>query len=294
MRPIAVAAFVVLLPATRVAAEGPRLTIPRVTRPPRIADFLSMNVPDAPVGMRKIEGFVQRFPNDAEPVTERTVVYVGYDDENLHVVFQCFDREPQRIGAHLVGRDLFPNDEDSVAIHIDTFRDLKHAYGFQINPLGVQTDGIYTEGSGWDLSWDAVWRSEGKLAANGYVVLVSIPFRSLRFPATDVQQWGMFFYRAIARRNEQVYWPECSTRFTARFPQAAVVDGLAHVSPGRNVQTIPYVSTRSYKAIDADTGTPSFVSRRADAAVGIDGKAVIKDSVVTDATANPDFSQVES
>ena len=188
MRPIAVAAFVVLLPATRVAAEGPRLTIPRVTRPPQIADFLSMNVPDAPVGMRKIEGFLQRFPNDAEPVTERTVVYVGYDDEHLHVVFQCFDREPRRIGAHLVGRDLFPNDEDSVAIHIDTFRDLKHAYGLQINPLGVQTDGIYTEGSGWDLSWDAVWRSEGKLAANGYVVLVSIPFRSLRFPATDVQQ----------------------------------------------------------------------------------------------------------
>jgi hypothetical protein len=294
MRPIAVAALVVLFPATRAAAEGPRLTIPRVTRPPQIADFVSMNVLDAPAGMRKIEGFVQRFPNDAEPVTERTVVYVGYDDENLHVVFQCFDREPQRIGAHLVGRDLFPNDEDSVAIHIDTFRDLKHAYGFQINPLGVQTDGIYTEGSGWDLSWDAVWRSEGKLAANGYVVLVSIPFRSLRFPATDVQQWGMFFYRAIARRNEQVYWPECSTRFTARFPQAAVVDGVAHVSPGRNVQAIPYVSTRSYKAIDAETGTPSFISRRADAVVGIDGKAVIKDSVVIDGTANPDFSQVES
>jgi hypothetical protein len=139
-----------------------------------------------------------------------------------------------------------------------------------------------------------VWKSEGRLTDKGYVVLVSIPFRSLRFPATDVQQWGMFFYRAIARRNEQVYWPECSTRFTARFPQAAVVDGVAHVSPGRNVQAIPYVSTRSYKAIDADTGTPTFVSRRADAAVGIDGKAVIKDSVVIDATANPDFSQVES
>jgi len=293
MRQIVVVA-VILLSAERATAEGPRLTIPRVTRAPQIADFLSMNVPDAPLGMQKIEGFVQRFPNDAEPVTERTVVYVGYDDENLHVVFQCFDREAQRIGAHLVGRDLFPNDEDSVAIHIDTFRDLKHAYGFQINPLGVQTDGIYTEGSGWDLSWDAVWRSEGRLVAGGYVVLVSIPFRSLRFPATGVQQWGMFFYRAIARRNEQVYWPECSTRFTARFPQAAVVDGVANVSPGRNVQAIPYVSTRSYKAIDADTAPPSFVSRRAGAAIGIDAKAVIEDSVVIDATANPDFSQVES
>ena len=33
----------------------------------------------------------------------------------------------------LVGRDLLPNDDDSVAVQFDTFRDLKHAYGFQVN-----------------------------------------------------------------------------------------------------------------------------------------------------------------
>src|SRR5436190_2331065 len=234
IRPLVAAA--VILSASLARAEPPRLSIPRVSRRPQIGDFLAMTVSDAPGGLHKIKGFVQRFPTDAQPVTERTVVYVGYDTEQLYVVFECFDAEPEKIGAHLVGRDLLPNDEDSVAVHIDTFRDLKHAYGFQINPLGAQTDGIYTEGSGWDLSWDTVWKSEGRLTEKGYVVLVSIPFRSLRFPATDVQQWGMFFYRAIARRNEQVYWPECSTRVTARFPQAVVVDGVEHVSPGRNLQ----------------------------------------------------------
>src|SRR5436190_4504480 len=289
---LAFLAFATLAPPAR--AEPPRLTIPRVAHPPDIAEFLTMTAADEAGGMRRIEGFVQRFPNDAQPVTERTVVYVGYDAEQLYVLFECFDREPDKVGAHLVGRDLLPNDDDSVAVHIDTFRDLKHAYGFQINPLGVQTDGVYTEGAGWDLSWDAVWRSEGRLTPNGYVVLVTIPFRSLRFPASDVQQWGIFFYREIARRNEQVFWPECSTRLSARFPQAAIVDGVARVSPGRNLQAIPYLSSRAFKTVDAGGGAASFVSTRADTGLGIDAKAVIRDSIVVDAAINPDFSQVES
>ena len=254
-----------------------------------------MPVTGAPAGMAPVEGFVQRFPNDGVAVTERTIVYVGYDSETLYIAFLCFDRETGRIGAHVLPRDAFPNDEDTVAVHIDTFRDLKHAYGFQVNAYGVQTDGTYTEGLGWDLSWDTVWRSQAMRTAEGYVVLVSLPFRSLRFPATDRQQWGMFFYSAIARKNEQVYWPACSTKVAARFRQAALVEGIEHVSPGRNVQAIPYAASRSFKALDlGSAGAPSFVSKSMEAAAGIDAKAVVRDSIVVDGTVNPDFSQVES
>jgi hypothetical protein len=275
--------------------ETPRLTIPRVTRPPQRADFESMEIRDAPLGMQRVEGFVQRFPNDNEPVSERTVVYVGYDQTFLYVAFVCFDTEVDRIGRHMLPRDAFPNDEDTVAVHIDTFRDLNHAYGFQVNAYGVQTDGTYTEGQGWDLSWDTVWQSDAGPTKGGYVALFKIPFKSLRFPATDAQQWGMFFYRAIARKNEQVYWPACSTRVAARFRQAAIVSGIEDVSPGRNVQAIPYLAARSFRTLDVDSGgAPSFVARTSDAALGVDGKAVVHDSLVLDATVNPDFSQVES
>ena len=295
---VALATLAAALAASHADAqrlEPPRLTIPRVTRAPERADFEAMTVADAPLGMRRIEGLVQRFPDDGAPVSERTVVYVGYDTDHLYVVFLCFDSQRDRVGAHLLARDAFPNDEDTVAVHIDTFRDLKHAYGFQVNAYGVQTDGIYTEGQGWDLSWDTVYRSDATLTKDGYVVLFAIPFRSLRFPSTDTQQWGMFFYRAIARRNEQVYWPPCSTRVAARFRQAAIVDGIDHVSPSRNLQAIPYLTTRSFKALDAGAaGGAAFVSKSADAAVGVDAKAVVRDSIVLDATVNPDFSQVES
>jgi len=272
-----------------------RLAVPRVTRAPQRADFESMELLDAPLGMRRVEGFVQRFPNDGEPVSERTVVYVGYDQDFFYVAFLCFDRERARIGAHMLPRDAFPNDEDTVSVQIDTFRDLKHAYGFQTNALGVQTDGFYTEGQGWDLSWDTVWRSDAALTKGGFVALFRIPFKSLRFPAVDTQQWGIFFYRAIARQNEQVYWPACSTRVAARFRQAALVEGIEQVSPGRNLQGIPYVSARSFRALDVDrTGAATFPPAAVEGGVGIDAKAVVRDSLVVDATVNPDFSQIES
>jgi hypothetical protein len=290
-----IAVLTIASAASAQTPEPPHLTVSRVARQPHLADLEPMEPLDASLGMQRIEGFVQRFPNDGSPVSERTLAYVGYDDEFIYVAFLCFDSAPDRVGAHLVQRDSLPNDEDSVAVHFDTFRDLKHAYGFQVNARGVQTEGIYTEGQGWDLSWDTVWRSEGKQTPRGYVVLFSIPFKSLRFPSTEKQTWGMFFYRAIARKNEQVYWPECSTRVAARFRQAAVVDGIERVSPGRNVQAIPYVSSRSFRAMDvAPTGRASFVSKTIEGTAGVDAKAVVRESLVLDATINPDFSQVES
>jgi hypothetical protein len=77
--------------------------------------------------------------------------------------------------------------------------------------------------------------------------------------------------------------------------QAAVMDGLERVSPGRNAQLIPYVSARSFRtlAIDPLQG-PRMVSDPIQASFGADAKVVIKDSISIDLTANPDFSQVES
>lgn len=282
--------LLVFVAAARSAAAQtvvpPHITVPRIAQRPSLAAFAAMEPSDAPSGMRRVEGFTQRIPNDGAPMTERTVAYLGYDDTSLHIVFICFDSEPARIGAHMVGRDRLPNDEDSVAVHIDTFRDFKHAQGFQLNPLGVQTDGTYTEGKGWDLSFDTVWHSEGMLTPKGYIVLFSIPFKSLRFPPAEAQQWGLFLYRAVPRKNEAGFWPECSSRIATRWPQAAVIEGLEHVSPGRNLQGLPYVASRAFKTFGVD--------RQADTALGFDGKAVLKDSVVVDATVNPDFSQVES
>ncbi len=245
--------------------------------------------------MARVSGLIDRLPRDGVPMSERTDVYLGYDALGLHAVFVCFDREPSRIRAHLSGRDRVPDSEDSVALQIDTFRDRKHAYGFQVNALGVQQDGIWTEGKGWDLSFDTVWTTDARFTEKGYLVLVSVPFKSLRFSRESVQSWGFLVFRGIARRNEEGFWPAYSTRIAGRMNQAAIMDGLERVSPGRNAQLIPFLSARSFRALEVDPqGGGRFLTDSAQAELGADAKLVIKDSLSLDLTANPDFSQVES
>jgi len=70
---------------------------------------------------------------------------------------------------------------------------------------------------------------------------------------------------------------------------------LEKISPGRNLQLIPYGVFRSFKELDLrDPNDPKYIQRAAFGQFGLDAKAVLKDKFVLDLTANPDFSQVES
>ena len=53
--------------------------------------------------------------------------------------------------------------EDNVRIFLDTFNDQRKAYVLGWNPLGVQQDGILTEGGNTDYSVDIVMESKGEL-----------------------------------------------------------------------------------------------------------------------------------
>ena len=293
-----------LSPAAESPPAGPRpeLVIPRVDRPPTLEDFLEMR-PSREVDGRlaKVTNFIQREPSDGAPASQRTEVYLGYDNKNLYIIFVAFDAEPEKVRARLVPREGFGGD-DFVQVILDTFHDQRRAYVFHANPFGIQRDALFTEGGRgggcggrFDFSFDTLWHSKGKLTDQGYVVWMAIPFKSLRFPARPQQTWGIFVYRNIPRVNEQSFWPHCSSRIEGRLNQAATLRGLENISPARNIQFIPYGAFRSFRTLDTrDPDRPFFVRDRADPDAGLDAKFVFKDSLVLDVTVNPDFNQVES
>ena len=271
------------------------LQIPRISSPPRLEEFLNMELPPRWQGkLAKVDQLTQRIPTDGAPASERTEIYLGYDDKNFYVIFVCFDREPQKVRARLSRRDTI-FDDDTVEIMLDTFNDHRRAYAFNANPLGVQGDALWTEGSDFDPSFDTVWNSSGKVTDKGFVVLMAIPFRSLRFSSSDPQTWGILLNRELPRKSEDTFWPPYSSRIQGRLNQEGTATGLEHVSPGRNIQLIPYGIFRSFKELDLhDPNHPTFSQRAAFGQVGLDAKLVLKDKFVLDMTANPDFSQIES
>jgi len=273
-----------------LCAQGPPhegvVRITRTHRPPTIEDFVAGDPPDSTL---TIADFRQYEPGDGEPVSDSTTAYLSYDDANLYVVFVCRS-DPRQVRAGLAKREDILVD-DGVAVYLDTFHDRAHAYLFQTNPLGVQLDGLVTEGQDDDLSFDAVWQSDGRLTPNGYVVRVAIPFKSLRFPRAPAQTWGIALARHIRRNNEDSYWPYLTKRVAGFVPQFATLQGLTDISPGRNLQAIPYGTFAGARFLDAQA--PAFRTAN-DRRLGLDFKAVLRDALTLDATANPDFSQVES
>jgi len=211
LKPVSVATLV-LLTSALVSAAPPTLQIPRIATPPSLSDFEDMQ-PSARVAgqMVKVTGFIAREPADGAEPTQNTDVYLAYDQHNLYAVFVCWDNEPEKIRARMTRReDIFS--DDSAEIMIDTFHDARRGYAFAANPFGIQWDALWTEGSigtgapadysGFDSSFDTVWHSDGRLTNRGYLVLMSIPFKSLRFPDADQQEWGLILNRTIPRTDD--------------------------------------------------------------------------------------------
>jgi hypothetical protein len=274
------------MPEFTIGASENRLKIPWVPLGPRVEDFTSPNRP--PVGAR-VSNFRQREPGEGSPISEETTTYVSYDNENLYAVFVCRNQRSD-LRSHLVPRDAISQD-DQVALYLDTFDDGRHAYVFASNAYGVQQDGVISDGDDLSYTADMLWRSDGRVTSEGFVVLMAIPFKSLRFAARSDQSWRIAVGRTIADRNESAFWPYI-TRQSSRFvQQMAPLDGLELISPGRNVQLTPYGTFAHSQSFDPSPFGNSVSDIRS---AGLDAKMVIKNAVTIDAALRPDFSEVES
>ena len=290
-----------LLATDCVFCETTEISIPRIAHRIGLADFEGMEPRAILLGkVAVIENFIQSNPTDGAPASQKTIVYVAYDDSNLYVIFVCFDSNPDRIAASISRREGFSEDEDWVEFYLDTFNDQRRAYCFSTNALGVQWDSRYSETSGssdsegHQPSFDALWYSEGKLTDQGYVVSMTIPFKSIRFPSEDLHTWRILFGRSIPRSNEYNAWPHMSRSIQGYLTQSSLLTGLQNISPGKSLQFIPYTTFRSFRLLQTETDPPGFLTDRSDPAAGLDAKFVLKDSNVFDLAVNPDFSQVES
>ncbi len=291
-RCLAAGAVWALLAANAVAQPtqpGGNIEIPRVTRPPTLDDFLKGTPREAE---KVVTDFLQREPGDGTPASQKTTAYQSYDATHLYVVFVCDDTERDKVRARLTRREDITSDE-VVGVLLDTFHDRRRAYEFFSNPLGVQLDGIATEGQNDDFSFDALWQSDGRVTPQGFVVWIAIPFKSLRFSRDPVQTWGVGLVRSIPRANELSFWPYVTKRISGFAQQLGTMTGLRDISPGRNVQFIPYGAFAGARFLEDITGASGYRTKN-DLRAGLDAKMVLRDALTLDVALNPDFSQIES
>lgn len=266
------------------AGEEAPLRIPQVRRAPKLSDFITGTPREAEAVIRD---FKQLDPHDGQPVTQETTAYLSFDTKNLYVGWICKD-DPKQIRARVAPRKTIGSD-DRVTIVIDTFQDHKHAYWFDVNPYGIQYDGRTTDGIGDDSSWETLWYSDGRITKDGYAVLETIPFRSLRFPHAPQQNWSIALGRMIMRTNEFALWPWITHARDPQFVgQFAPVTLDSNITAGRNIQLIPYGLYSRDNYLDPAAG----YTLQTDYRPGLDAKAVLADALTLDVAINPDFSEI--
>ena len=182
------------------ATTAPVLTKSPVTSGPANLSKAALSLPPEkanPVTVPKnaavFKDFYQTDPGDNTAPSKPTEVRVGYDPKFLYIAFRAFD-EPDKVRSTVAKRDNIFQD-DFVGFFLDTFNDKRKAFEVFFNPMGIQGDGVITEGRGEDFS---------VIDDKGYVVEVAIPFKSLRYEAGKGKLWGVHFLRRIQRFDREL------------------------------------------------------------------------------------------
>jgi hypothetical protein len=264
-----------------------RVPAVRTNEPIKIDGVLSESVWQRP----STSAFFQQEPNQGQPVSESTEVWVSYDDEALYIAARMHDAHPDSIIARLARRD---NDasSDEFAVGIDSYHDKRNGFYFIVSAAGVLRDGILYNDDWNDGSWDGVWEAKPHFNSDGWCVEMKIPFSQLRFEQHDQYIWGINFERIIARKKEQAYLaytPRNESGFVSRFPELL---GIDHIAPPTRLEVTPYITGRA-EYIHHDAGDPFHTGSKYTPGIGADLKWGLGTNVVLEGTVNPDFGQVE-
>jgi len=246
---------------------------------------------DAWAGIIPATGFWQVQPDEGQPATQKTEVYVAYLDDSLYIGVVAYDDDPSGIIVTDARRDTSLDDGDSFRVIIDGMLDRQNGFVFGTNPAGMEYDAQVVKeaanGSGFNRNWDASWSVKAGINAQGWSAEMRIPFKSLRYGNAENQTWGINFQRNIRRNNEVVYWAPLTRQYNLnRVSEAGTLENI-EPPEARNLKFTPYGLVNTTRGGD-------LPESETDMEFGFDAKYSITPSLTLDLSYHTDFAQVEA
>ena len=266
----------------------------RVERAPKMNGSL-----DDPIWQlaKPITDFRQREPFEGRRATEGTEVRILYTHNDVYFGIACHDSTPHGVIASQLRRDVSQEFDDYFEIIIDSRRDRRNAYLFQINPLGTQRDGLLADEPQMDNTqdgdpgWDGVWTSEARITEDGWTATVEIPFSTLNFMRSQDVVWGVNFKRFIRRKNEEDLWSSWRRTFgISKISEAGELSGISQIGSGRLFIVKPY-ALGGFSHLPASAVTSGLTpGTSALHTGGLDIKYGLRSNLVANLTGNTDFA----
>ena len=245
---------------------------------------------------RPFGDFVQVAPVAGAPSSERTDVWVTFDETHVYVTCRCWDEAPPEDWVINELRRDTPGlrNNDHFGVMFDTFYDRRSGMMFYANALGARADYSVVDEGRSNTDWNPVWDVAGGRFDGGWVVEMAIPFKTLRYVSGPDQVWGIQLRRSIRHKNEWTYLNPVPAFLAGpqglnRVSSAGTIVGLDLPPAGNNLELKPYAigELRTDRTV-----TPSR-SNETTGNVGIDLKYGLTANLTADVTFNTDFAQVE-
>ena len=155
--------------------------------------------------------FVQYVPDNGASTTEKTDMWIGYDESAIYVGARMWDSEPDLIVSGIGRRDE-NDDTDLFEIIIDSYYDKRTGFSFQINPVGAVNDEAYFNDGFTQRSWDAIWEGKTTIDDKGWTAELAIPFSAMHaedgVPPKPGDRWRVNFFRVdkTEKKNRYSAW----------------------------------------------------------------------------------------
>ena len=246
--------------------------------------------------VRSMSDFIQVDPQEGEPATQKTEVWLLFDDTHVYATARCWESQPERMVANDMRRDTptIYQGNDNISFMFDTFYDRRNGVTFTVTPLGGRNDGQFANESVYNGDYNPIWEFKTGRFEGGWTVEIAVPFKSLRYRPGRAQVWGLHVTRNNFWKNEVtslVPLPASRGRRGIMLSSmAATVVGLEVPAGSRNLEIKPY----AISDLTTDLTSSPKISNDIGGDIGLDLKYGITQSLTADVTYNTDFAQVEA
>lgn len=219
-------------------------------------------------------------PQEYDPPSEKSEIYVVYTRDALYIGARFLDSEPENISAQVLRQGDFSLGDDSFTVIIDPFNNGRSGYAFDLTPNSIRNQAVFANVTDENWQWDGIWHGEAIRDDKGWVAEIEIPFKTLSFNPNN-QTWGLNFSRYIGRKAEQIGWVSANRRQNPA--NSGALTGIKNIEQGLGLDVV-----LGFKAIQATDHGLDETSNDIEPSVDLFYK--LTPAITAALTVNTDFS----
>ena len=246
---------------------------------------------------------IMHSPNFGNQPSERSDVYLVYDDEYLYFAGRLYVSHSEFIRGTTYKRDAFDGTTDYFGLLIDSYNDKENALGFFTTPTGLRWDGTVERDGQSDepvsINWNTYWDVKTKVESDHWDVEMRIPWTSLQFQDENgVVVMGITNWRFIAAKTELDIHPAVSPDFgqwSIWKPSQMREYRFDNVYSRKPLYVTPYALAGFQQSSELNDSESAYdVHKDPVIDLGLDVKYGLTSNLTLDVTINTDFAQVEA